>query len=174
MSKKKKSNQKQQQNQNPYLIDKLAKIPASVKIGLLKFWLAGAAFYMTVLGLPQSFDWLDRLVILTLLLTLGIEYVSHTLIIWMNHDRQPTLNYLAHEVNRKSIASLGASFVYAAYIVIMFHFALILWVDILRLPTIGLLISESILDPFSFGLFFYGVDRVWMVIRKKMISKRAG
>lgn len=171
---KKSTNKPNNQQPNPYLIDKLAKIPASVKIGFLKFWLAGASFYMTVLALPQAFDWLDRLVMLTLLLTLGVEYVSNTLIIWMNHDKQPTLRFLPHEINRKSIKSLGATLLYSSIIVILFHFALILWVDVLSMPTIGIIISESMLDPFSFGIFFYIFDRLWLFIREKINQKRIG
>ena len=173
MSKKKMSNQNKSP-QNPYLIDKLAKIPASVKIGFLKFWLAGASFYMTVLALPQAFDWLDRLVMLALLFGLGIEYVSQIIILWMNHDKQPTLYYLAHEVNRKSIKSLFASLLYASIVVVLFHFALLLWVDILMMPTIGLLISQSVLDPFSFGIFFYLVDRLWIFVRHYLKQKKIG
>lgn len=171
---KKSTNNKHNQQPNPYLIDKLAKIPASVKIGFLKFWLAGASFYMTVLALPQAFDWLDRLVMLALLLSLGIEYISNTLIIWMNNDRQLTLRYLPHEINRKSIKSLGATLLYAMIIVILFHFALILWVDVLAMPTIGIIISESMLDPFSFGIFFYIIDRMWLFMREKINQKRIG
>jgi hypothetical protein len=175
MSKKKMSNnQKNQAPQNPYLIDKLAKIPASVKIGFLKFWLAGASFYMTVLALPQAFDWLDRLVALALLFALGIEYVSQTIIMWMNNDKQPTLYYLAHEVNRKSIKSLGATLLYAFIVVIMFHYALLLWVDVLMMPTIGEFISQSVLDPFSFGIFFYLIDRLWIFIRNSIKTKKIG
>ncbi len=171
MSKKKMNNQKQS-NQNPYLVDKLAKIPASVKIGFLKFWLAGAVFYMTVLGLPLSFAWLDRLVVLILVLTLGVEYVSNKIIIWMDHSKQHTLNYLPHHVDRQSIKSLLATFGYVSLLVIGYHFVLILWVDILLLPTIGIIISESMLDPFSFGIYFYVVDRFWLFIRERIINKK--
>ena len=172
MSKKSTNNKNQQQN--PYLIDKLARVPASVKIGFLKFWLAGASFYMTVLALPGSFDWLDRLVFLGLLLTLGVEYVSNTLIIWMDHDKVPTKHFLPHHVNRKSIKSLLATMLYASIMVVLFHFALILWVDLLGMPTIGIIISESMLDPFSFGIFFYVMDRLWLFIKGKYIFKKKG
>ena len=172
MSKKSTNNQNQQPN--PYLIDKLAKVPASVKIGFLKFWLAGASFYMTVLALPQAFDWLDRLVILALLLTLGVEYISNTLIIWMDHDKIPTKHYLPHHVDRKSIKSLFATMLYASIIVTLFHFALIFWVDFLGMPTIGIIISESILDPFSFGIFFYIIDRIWLFLKEQIKTRKKG
>lgn len=170
MSKKKKNNQDQH---SPYIVDKLASIPASVKIGFLKFWLVGATFYLIFYGLPPRFDFLDRFVVFTLILILGVEYLSNTIIYFMNTDKSDTLHFLPHEVRRRSIFSLLSTGLYCILVILAVHGILTLWTS-LNLPTIGDAISESSADPISFGLLFLGVDAIWIKIRafiKKKIRK---
>ena len=58
---------KDQQNQfNPYSIDKLSTIKPQVKIGFMKFWVAGAAFFLTFTAL--QYDPLDLLVVMILMM----------------------------------------------------------------------------------------------------------
>jgi len=168
MSKKK---NKKDSLQNPYFVDKLASIPAHVKIGFLKFWLAGASFYITVNGLPRVFDYLDRLVVLTLVLILGVEYISNTIIYWMHTDHIDTKKYLPHEINRKSIKSIGMTAVYVIVMMILFHMTLTLYVG-LGLPTIGDILSESTADPFTFGFIFLGFDYLWILARRNLNERR--
>jgi hypothetical protein len=159
---------------DPYQIDKLSKVPAGIKIGLLQFWLAGAAFMLTVLGLSAAFDWLDRLVMLTLILTLATEYGSNAIISWMRTDKIDTGKYLPHEFPRKSVTSLLFTGLYVLVIVVSFHFLLEAWV-MLGLPSIGDVISESTADPISFGIWFLVVNFVWLRVRtllKKPIGRR--
>lgn len=166
MSKKKNNTQP-----NPYHVDKFATIPAWLKIEFLKFWLAGASFYLMFFGLPQPFDYLDRLVMMILLLTIAVEYLLQLIIVWMNTDKQPTSFYLIHEIKRKSVLSLLATFSYVIIIVGLFHLALNLWLT-LGLRTIGDLISESTLDPFSFAIFYMVIDTAWMYIRKAIKQRK--
>lgn len=168
MSKKKKI---KEPTQNPYFVDKLASIPAHVKIGFLKFWLAGASFYLTVNGLPQVFDYLDRLVVLTLVLILGIEYISNTMIYWMHTDSIDTKKYLPHEINRKSAKSIGMTALYVIVMMVLFHMTLTLYVG-LGMPTIGDILSESTADPFTFGFIFLGYDYLWMLARRNIKQRR--
>ena len=164
----KKSNKhKEDKKPNPYLVDKFAGIPAHLKIGFLKFWLYGAAFYLTVNALSHRFDLLDRLVVMYLLLVLGIEYISNPIISWMHTDQLDANWYLPHEVPRKSILSLLATAVYAAAIVFLTIVFLDFWVS-LRLPTIGDLISESTADPFSFAIIFLLFDYLWINFRQRI------
>jgi hypothetical protein len=158
---KKKSNQKQ----NPYHVDKFATIPAWFKIEFLKFWIAGASFYLMVFGLPSRFDYLDRMVLLTLILTIGIEYISQTVIKWMANDKDDTSFYLIHEINRKSILSLLATLFYVSIIVVLSQLIIAGWIA-LGLTTIGDWISESTLDPFSFAILYMIFDTAWIYARR--------
>jgi hypothetical protein len=162
MSKKKKTNNNR--TNNPYFVDKLASIPPHVKIGFLKFWLAGASFFLTFNGLPYAFDFLDRAVMLFLVLILGIEYISNMIIIWMHTDQIDTKKYLPHEVDRKSFLSFIATAGYLAIMILAIHFTLELWVSI-GLPTIGDIMSEQTADPFSFALLFLLYDYIWYTTR---------
>ncbi len=156
---------------NPYLVDKLAKIPAWVKCGFMKFWFAGAAFYFCVFGLPATFDYLDKMVFIVLVMTLGVEYLVIPVIRWMKTDDIDTTKHLPHEVRRRSILSLLATGLYVLVIVFMIDRTLALWSG-LGLPTIGDLISESPADPFSFGFLFLLFDFIWMQIRS--VGKNLG
>ncbi len=165
MSKKKNSSK-----QNPYHVDKFATIPAWFKIEFLKFWLAGATFYLVFFGLPQQFDYLDRLVMSALVLTIGLEYLVQNIIRWMHTDKEPTTFYLIHDIKKQSVFSLLATLLYASIITIIFHLSLTTWLS-LGLMTIGTLISESTLDPFSFAIVFLVVDTAWMFARKTYLQK---
>ncbi|HBY65315.1 MAG TPA: hypothetical protein DEG42_02835, partial [Acholeplasmataceae bacterium] len=61
-----KNNKENKPNEfNPYSIDKLNNIKPGVKIGFLKFWVSGAAFFLTFTAF--RIDTLDLLVVLYLL-----------------------------------------------------------------------------------------------------------
>ncbi|OHE41720.1 MAG: hypothetical protein A2Y16_03000 [Tenericutes bacterium GWF2_57_13] len=150
--------------QDPYAIDKLAKIPVWVKASVIKFWCAGAAFYFAVLGLPEAYDYLDRMVLMTLVLILGVEYLVIPAIRWMKTADHDTAFHLPHEIRRRSVWSLVATAVYVAAIVVLSDRIWNLWVS-LGLPTLSLAVSEATADPFSFGFLFLFFDFIWMWIR---------
>jgi hypothetical protein len=163
MSNKKKN--KDSEKLNPYFIDKLASVPAYLKIGFLKFWLAGASFLLAIYGLGARFDLLDRLVVFALIMILGVEYLTNTVILYMNKPDSPTTFYLPHEVNRKSFLSFFATAIYVAVMLLCIHFFLELWTS-LGLITLGEILSESSIDPISFGLLFVAFDLLWINARK--------
>lgn len=152
---------------DPYQIDKLSKIPAGFKIGVLQFWLAGASFLLTVLGLPPGFDWLDRLVMLWLVFTLALEFGQNAIVSWMARPGFDANRYLTHELPRKSALSIVATAVLSLLVVLSFHGIASLWVG-LGLPTIGDLISESTADPISFGLWYLLFAWAWRLLRGKL------
>ncbi len=152
---------------DPYAVDKFATISANFKVWFLKFWLAGAAFYLAIMGIPSvNFDTLDRIVIMVLILTLAFEYIGFTVIIWMSKKGQDTLKHLPHHIDRKKMGSLLATGLYVVIITVLVLFTLELWVGILRFPTIGTLLNDIDADPFTFGLLFILFDYLWMLIRK--------
>lgn len=169
---KKSMNDDNQKRQNPYLIDKLAKIPGWLKIGFLKFWAVGMAFYLTFFGLPARFDYLDRLVVFGLILVLAYEYMVIPIIHFMDTDERPTAFYLPHQIKRKSILSFLVTAAYIGVIVTLSHFVVVFWVG-LGLKTIGELLTESPADPFTFALLFLIFDLVWLFLRHLILRLRA-
>lgn len=156
---------------NPYGIDKLAKIPASWKIAFLKFWLAGACFLLGFYGLGVNFSFLDRLVIFGLLMILGVEYISNTLIIWMNRPESDTRRFLPHEVNRKSPISFLATTIYVAVMLASIHFFIIFWTW-LGFKTMGEVVSEATADPITFAILFLIFDYLWITFRRLIKNRK--
>ena len=149
---------------NPYFVDKFASISPTFKIQFLKFWIVGAAFLLTVNGLPAAFDFLDRMVVFYFVLVLGYEYIVNKIIWWMNTDQNKTLRFLPHQIAPIKGRSILLTAVYLLVIVLLSYFFLESWVSF-GMPTIGDLISESTTDPFSFSLVFLLFDYIWMKIR---------
>lgn len=161
----KRKNKKETPEFDPYKIDRFAGIDPRIKIFFLKFWVVGASFYVVVYGLPQRFDYLDRMVVFWLILTLAIEYISNTIILWMHTDHTDTKKYLPHEINRKSMKSLMVTMLYVLIILVLTHY----FIDTLTyygIPTIGVFISESSIDPFTIAFVFLFFDYIWLRIRK--------
>lgn len=159
---------------DPYSIDKLSKIPNWIKIVFVKFWVVGAAFLFVMMGLsPEIFDILDKLVLLILITTLGVEYISNTLIIFIDKPERRALHHLSHEFKRKSFYSLFITLFYSAIMILLTHFTLDFLVR-LGMPTIGDFISQSTADPITFAIIFLIYDTIYILIKvgiKKLIIK---
>lgn len=157
---------------NPYGIDKLSNIKPGVKIGFLKFWVAGAAFFVTFTTF--QLDIFDLLVLLYLLMVLCTEYIINKVIVWMNNDRVPTLKYLPHHVNRKSLWSLLATMGYVL-VMILGTYYFIEGILGLGVPSIGMLLfgfDHVGVDPITFGLVYWLIDLLYLVIKNKIFSKK--
>ncbi len=167
-----KNNKRQEpQELNPYSIDKLSNVKPGVKIGFMKFWVAGASYFLTFVAFQS--DVLDLLVALYLILILGMEYIVTKVIIWMNNDKQPTLKYLPHHVNRKSILSLGMTALYVLVVGAGSYFLIEGLLD-LGIPSFGMLFfgfEAKGNDPITFGLIFLLVDWIWISIKNLIYKK---
>ena len=167
-----KNNKRQEpQELNPYSIDKLSNVKPGVKIGFMKFWVAGASYFLTFVAFQS--DVLDLLVALYLILILGMEYIVTKVIIWMNNDKQPTLKYLPHHVNRKSILSLGMTALYVLVVGAGSYFLIEGLLD-LGIPSFGMLFfgfEAKGNDPITFGLIFLLVDWIWVSIKNLIYKK---
>ena len=159
--------------QNPYSIDKLANIKPWIKVYFIKFWIFGAAFLLAMMSLPQTFDFLDRLVILILLITLASEYISNIAIRFMHRDEAPTLKYLTHPFNSKQWYSIFVTLLYSIVLTLLTHFSIDLYVKIGGL-TIGDLISESTADPITFALIFILFDVMYIYSIQWIIKLKRG
>lgn len=173
MSNKLKTNNESNQRPNPYLIDKLAKVPNWIKIDFLKFWVVGASFYFTINGLSLIMPILDAMLVFFLVLILAIEYISNTIILWMHTEERPTKWYLPHEINRRSVLSLLGTALYCSIIGGLVLWILDVWVG-WGFPTFGTIMSGAEGDPITFALLFLGIDFLWITIRKalKKASKK--
>ena len=159
------------QELNPYSIDKLSNVKPGVKIGFMKFWVAGASYFLTFVAFQS--DVLDLLVALYLILILGMEYIVTKVIIWMNNDKQPTYKYLPHHVNRKSILSLGMTALYVLVVGAGSYFLIEGLLD-LGVPSFGMLFfgfEARGNDPITFGLVFLFVDWIWITIKNLIYKK---
>lgn len=161
-----------QNEYNPYGIDKLSNIKPGVKIGFLKFWVAGAAFFVTFTTF--QLDIFDLLVLLYLIMVLSTEYIINKVIFWMNNDRVPTLHYLPHHVSRKSLWSLLATMGYVL-VMILGSYYLIEGILGLGVPSVGMLLfgfDYVGVDPITFGLVYWFVDFVYLTIKNKLLVKK--
>ena len=167
-----KNNKKPDKNQfNPYSIDKLNNIKPGVKVGFLKFWVAGAAFFLTFTAF--SYSTIDLLVALFLIMTLGVEYIVNKVIVWMDNDKMPTLFYLPHHVERKSILSLLATSGYLVVMIASSYFAIEGLMSI-GIPSIGMLMFgfDNIgIDPITFGLVYWLMDAIWLQVKNRIYPK---
>ncbi len=158
-------------NLDPYAIDKLAKIPAGVKVGFLKFWAAGATYYFIAIPVgPYLKDDLDLIVILCLVLGLVIEYIVNNIIRWMNNDKQKTLQYCFYE--KKSLASLFINILYATFMVILIYLTYFLISLIFTKLNIDLIQGVGFgAEPTIFGILFFLYDLVVIKIKGKFKRK---
>lgn len=172
-----KTNKKKPKNQelHPYSIDKLNNIKPGVKIGFLKFWVSGAAFFLTFTAFQR--DPVDLFIAMYFILVLGVEYIVNKVIVWMHNDKYPTLSYLPHHAQRKSMVSLLLTMLYVAVMVLVTYFAIEKLLSF-GIPSIGMLMfgSENIgIDPITFGIVYMLADYGWISIKnaiRKSQNKR--
>jgi uncharacterized membrane protein len=159
---------------NPYGIDKLANIKPGVKIGFMKFWFSGAAFFVTFTALSiDTYDVLDRFVLLVLILTLAVEFISNKVIIWMNNDKTPTLKYLPFYIKRSSILSILASMGFVIVMVICSVYFVELMM-LIGIPSIGMLMfgfENRGIDPITFGIVYLLMDYLWITVKNLILKK---
>jgi hypothetical protein len=157
---------------NVYLVDGLSKIPLWFKCQFVKYWCGCLAFFLTFMTI--NLDFLDQIVILLLLFTLVTEYLSNLVIRQMALIDKKANYYLPHLTNSKSVLSILFTFIYCLIITGLSLTVLIYWGN-LGLPTIGIIISESYLDPFSFGILYLLFDYIYRQVRlvfKKMKERK--
>ncbi len=156
---------------NPYSIDKLSNIKPGLKIGFMKFWVAGAAYFLTFTAFQG--DGLDLMVALFFIMVLGTEYISNKVIMWMNNDKQPTLHYLPHHVKRQSVFSLLMTALYVLVMLVSSYFFVEGMLSI-GIPSIGMIFfgfENRGNDPITFGLVFWLMDAVWLFAKHIIMKK---
>lgn len=182
MSKKVKDNI---QEQNPYELDKLSRIPSWLIILLLKYWAAAAAIFFSVIGgidigldLSQgtgndvdSFNISVRLVVLiALFITLFINYIVRPFVRLMHNRRNNTYRY--NMINIKGFLSFVLCFVYHLILsVILFFVTIFLSQHHLILDPFGTAGGSGI-EPFTYGFCYIVVDLVFLFIKNVILDLR--
>ena len=148
---------------------------------LYYYQLKNAAYINTLLKIHitftalsvDSYDILDRFVLLVLILTLAVEFISNKVIVWMNNDKQPTLRYLPFYIKRNSILSLIASLVYVILMVIAIYYFIELFMMI-GIPSVGMLMfgfDNTGIDPITFGIVYWLIDLLWITLKEVILNK---
>lgn len=179
MSKKVKDNS---QNQNPYKLDKLSKIPSWLIILLLKYWAAAAAVFFSVIGgLDIGIDFsgsqgdpvaavatsIQIIVLLALFISLFINYIIRPFVRMMYNKRNNTYRY--NMVNFKGFLSFIVCFLYHIVLsVILYFITIFLASHNLILDLFGTTGGSGI-EPFTYGFCYIIVDFIFLFI-KNVIS----
>ncbi|MDR2822398.1 MAG: hypothetical protein LBV58_02465 [Acholeplasmatales bacterium] len=147
---------------NAYHVDGLAKLPLWFKCQFIKFWVGSASFFLTFMTV--DLDFLDQLVVLLLIFTLATEFVSNLVIRQMALSNKDANYYLPHFIRSKSVFSMFATLLFCGIIEAISVLILSKWVS-LGLPTLGNILGETELDPFSFGFIYLLLDYIYRRVR---------
>ena len=178
---KKKADQNNIDEINPYEVDKLSKIPAWLIIIFIKYWAAAAAvFFMTIGGVDIGIDLtkegdlnynLNISFTIIVLIALGMavlnNYAIKQLVIMMHNRRRNTYRY--NIINFKGFSA------FLAYLVYMFVVSMILYFLTLFLGYKGWVLNPFGtnggygIEPFTYGLCFIIVDAVFVTIKDLVV-----
>ena len=155
------------QKQNPYQSDKLAKIPSWIKILLLKYWAAAAAFYFFAVANPIAQNEDQYYVWVSFGLGIFLEYIVKTLVRFMKNSTDNT--YRFNLINLKGVVSLLLNLVYSFVIVIP-----IMAITVLLQQhgiSINLFGEYAVgIEPLMDGLIFLLIDAIAVLIKKLIIK----
>lgn len=166
------------QEANPYKYDKLAKIPSWIKIFLLKYWAAGAAFFLGGMGSsgfiePGTIAGGEKmLVFFILLLAIMMEYLIKHLIFLMKNSKNNTFKY--NMVNKKGVLSFLLNLVYAGVcaLPIMFLGSWLVYLDVNDIFHMPNIFGDSYgwgLDPFFVGFIYILEDALFVSIKNLIV-----
>ncbi|MBR6071295.1 MAG: hypothetical protein IKP77_00500 [Acholeplasmatales bacterium] len=178
---KKKADQNNIDELNPYELDKLSKIPAWLIIILLKYWAAAAAvFFMAIGGLDVGVDLtgdgnlayhLNLSFTIIVLIALGMALISNYAIkqvVFMMHNRR-------RNTFRYNIINLRGFSAFLLYLVYMFVVSLILYFVTIYLSYKGWVLNTFGtnngygIEPFTYGFCFIIVDGVFVSIKDLIV-----
>ncbi|MGM9971716.1 MAG: hypothetical protein ACI35W_04845 [Anaeroplasmataceae bacterium] len=155
---------------------KLSKIPSWIKIILLKYWVAGAAFYF--FGMGGSFIWNSNpenfdlsTVKLALLLGVGLglmmEYITKPIVRMMRTSIDDT--YRFNLINLRGTKSLFLNLFYGIIVSIL---SMAMEVLLIRMGIVfdPLNVTDYGVEPFSMGFCFLFIDFWFIFIKRSSIA----
>lgn len=168
--------EKEQNEFDPYSVDKLSRIPLVLKIFVIKYWGAGAAALFVYLGMNQylpvesngSLNY-DAHAIFWVIFGLVIDLMMNKLIRMMGNPLRPTQKYIF--VNGSSAFTIFGNIVYACvtWFVIVFSYNRVLY-WIFRDKVADLSPSWSPFNPFTWALLFVICDALFLLIKNLIIK----
>lgn len=156
---------------NPYDIDKVSKISTGLKVFILKTWTFGAIFFFFHMGL----DWIDatdyfKFVLVLTMSGLLYYYFICYVIEFMDNTKNNIYKYMPLKRGKfRFIFYFLYSFL-VGFIVIMLGSILIKYN--LTFSKITFPQADASWDPFMYGLLFYFVDYVILLIKNIIIKVR--
>lgn len=164
-------NKKNENEFDPYSVDKLARIPLVLKILVIKYWLGGAAAYFVFMGLNNLLGsrTIDSYLIFCIILGMATDLIVNRFIRMMGTSKKPTEKYLF--VNGTSFITLFLNILYAILLfAMMFGFwsGLDAIVHFNNHETLRRYIYFE--EPFLFGLMFVLADLLAIVIKNNVIK----
>lgn len=155
---------------NPYKIDRLAKIPAWIKVNLLKWWIAGAIYYFIGFGLLFTLSsFIDLVVYMGLAIGIINEYIIKNIILWMERENLSLGHYI--EIESKGIKGVVLNFIFGIIISIIIAFTYE-GINAGLIQLLGRNQSEVIIgtEPVLFGLFYVIYSTIYLQIKRKIFQ----
>ena len=158
---------------NPYDLDKLAKVPAWIKILLLKYWVAAAAFFFFLIGNPISQGYIDDLermfnvnfVFLGLGIALFNDIIVRNIVKLMKNSRDDT--FKLNMINMRGIPSL---FINLAYSYLLLIPAILICAAMSsRGIFVNFLSVSGGMDPLTFAFVYFSLDMICIGIKDLII-----
>lgn len=172
-----KNKSKKEENEfDPYSVDKLSRVPLVLKIFIIKYWGAGAAAMFVYLGLNQylpvdQFGNLnyDAHAVYWIIAGLFIDLLMNKLIRMMGNPMKPTQKYIF--VNGSSAFTIFGNILYACvtWFVIVFTYNKVLFL-IFRDRVYELSANWSPFNPFTWALLFVICDALFLLVKNLIIK----
>lgn len=161
---------------DPYSVDKLARIPLVLKILVIKYWGAGAACLFVYLGMNQYLPTevngtlnYDAHAIFWVLFGLVLDLFVNKLIRMMGNPMKPTQKYIF--VNGSSAFTIFANIVYAivTWFIIIYTYNSVLTL-IFKDGINDLSSAWSPFNPFTWAALFVVCDAILLTIKNLLIK----
>lgn len=169
------------QDERPYKVDKLSKIPPWIIILLLKYWAAAAAVFFSAIGgidIGLSFDNAEEvpfnqdivlIVIIGTILSLFMNYIIRPTVRMMNNKKNNVYRY--NMINIKGFLSFVLALFYNMLLSIILYFIVYFmgmhgWI---WNPMGG---TNYGIEPFSYALFYIIVDFIFLFIKDVIVDTR--
>ncbi len=161
-----------EQEFNPYKIDKLAKIPTWIKVFFVKVWVAGAICYFCLWGLgAQVYDILDRLILTAVITGIVVDFMLNPAFLYFESDKKEYHKYMLIPVPAKQLWSLPINI-----IVSIIEILIIFWIyssinimynKINNKPDDYIFLG---VEPILYGLLFLIIDMAIISIKNLLVK----
>lgn len=165
-------NRKKEENEfDPYSVDKLARVPLVLKILVLKYWLGGAAAYFIFMGLNSMLGQertIDSYFIFCIILGMFADLIVNRFIRMMGTSKKPTDKYIF--VSGTSFVTLFLNILYTVVLFIMMFYAWSLLDLIFNFESHETFRKYIYFEePFTFALLYVLADSLALAIKRYSI-----